>query len=186
VRNEPEWEADEIDDAAVEHENVTNEPEREWSGDSDCRDAGVENENVTNEPERSRDLVEAEGFTAVENENVTNEPERSRDQVEAEGFTAVENENVTNEPERSRDQVEAEGFAAVENENVTNEPERERGWMGVGAPETVLGPLNGGGEVYLGSMDAGSVLCARDLPRPGEIAEGIRRYNGESLNGAPS
>ena len=62
--------------------------------------AGVEHENVTNEPERARDLVEAEGFAAVENENVTNEPERARDLVEAGAFAAVENENVTNEPER--------------------------------------------------------------------------------------
>jgi hypothetical protein len=93
---------------------------------------------------------------------------------------------VTNEPEREGDLVDTEAFAAPPNENVTNEPERERGWTGVGATQTVLGPLNGGGDVYLGSMDAGSVLCARDLPRPGEIAEGIRRYIGESLNGAPS
>jgi hypothetical protein len=39
-------------DVGAASENVTNEPEREGGGVSDCRDAGVESENLANEPER--------------------------------------------------------------------------------------------------------------------------------------
>jgi hypothetical protein len=134
------------DVGALENENLTNEPEREWSGVGDCLDTAVAGENVTNEPEAEVGLVGKCG--------------------DAGGLAAVEDENVTNEPEQPRDLVEADGFDTVSNENVTNEPEREGGWTGVAATETVLDP-------FWGASDTGIAPFTRDLAPPGETAEGI-------------
>ena len=148
-------------------------PSREGVGVGDCRDAAVENENVTNEPEREGDLDDAEGFAPVENENGTNEPEREGVGVGALGFAVVENENLTNEPERGGDGVADCLDSAAVKENATNEPEMMLSPAGVGATQAVSDALTDAGEVFFGAIDVGIAAFRCDLARPGEIVEGL-------------